>query len=252
MTRYIAPDMMTSRQARAFAACCAALWAAAAGAQPAQACSAGSGAVVPTVVELYTSEGCNSCPPADRWLSTLKDRPGVVAAAFHVDYWDRLGWKDRFASPLYSERQAQQQALSGDRFSYTPQVRVNGADWRRWPRLPAASAPSTLQLTLRRDGDQVVIDVQPTNPEASLSLWWAALEDGHVSDVGAGENRGERLRHDHVVRHYGSIAPWRGPLQRRVEVPQTGEGGRALRVIAVVSDAASGATLQAVQLRCGG
>jgi len=251
MTRYIAPDMMTSRQARAFAACCAALWAAAAGAQPAQACSAGSGAVVPTVVELYTSEGCNSCPPADRWLSTLKDRPGVVAAAFHVDYWDRLGWKDRFASPLYSERQAQQQALSGDRFSYTPQVRVNGADWRRWPDLPDPAPGSKVRLAVQRDGEQVDIHVQaPADAGARWALWWAALEDGHDSDVKAGENRGVRLHHDQVVRHYGRIAPWSGPLEQRVVVPARGEGGRPLRVIVVVTDAATGATAQAVALRC--
>ena len=235
-------------------ACCVAaeLLASVAGAR-AQACSAESGAQVPTVVELYTSEGCNSCPPADRWLSTLKDKPGMLAAAFHVDYWDRLGWKDRFASPRYSERQAQLQAASGERFSYTPQVRVNGADWRRWPKLPTTATPSTVHMTLRRVGEQVLVDVQPqAGAGATLSLWWAALEDGHTSDVRAGENSGVRLHHDHVVRHYGSIAPWRGPLQQRLAVPPRGEGGRPLRVIVVVSDAASGATVQAVELRCGG
>ena len=74
------------------------------------------------MVELYTSEGCSSCPPADRWLSALKDGPPVVALAFHVDYWDRLGWKDRNASPAYTRRQAAQQRFNGARFSYTPQV----------------------------------------------------------------------------------------------------------------------------------
>ena len=100
----------------------------------APACSARSGALAPTVVELYTSEGCNSCPPADRWLSRLKADPAVVALAFHVDYWDRLGWKDRFASPLYTQRQAQQQSISGARFSYTPQVIVDGVDRPDWLR----------------------------------------------------------------------------------------------------------------------
>src|SRR5215470_5795425 len=88
--------------------CCLAA-ALAAHAASAQTCNAESGAQVPVVVELYTSEGCDSCPPADRWLSTLKDKPGVLAAAFHVDYWDRLGWSDRFADARYSERQARQQ-----------------------------------------------------------------------------------------------------------------------------------------------
>lgn len=217
----------------------------------AQSCKAESGAQAPVVVELYTSEGCNSCPPADRWLSTLKDKPGVLAAAFHVDYWDRLGWKDRFASARYTERQAQQQAAAGARFSYTPQVVVNGRDWRRWPDLPPAAATSPVQLLMQREGEQVTLQVRPNEGSRSRwSLWWAAVEDGHISDVKAGENSGVTLRHDHVVRHYGSIAPWSGPLTQRIDVPSRGEGGRALRVLAVVSDAASGATVQALQLRC--
>ena len=101
-------------------------------AAPADACEVRSGPVAPVVVELYTSEGCDSCPPADRWLSGLKGREGVVALAFHVDYWDRLGWADRFASPAHTQRQQQRQRLSGARFIYTPQVIANGMDWRRW------------------------------------------------------------------------------------------------------------------------
>ncbi|HEX6017077.1 MAG TPA: DUF1223 domain-containing protein [Burkholderiaceae bacterium] len=214
----------------------------------AQTCSAESGATVPTVVELYTSEGCSSCPPADRWLSTLRDAPGVIAVAFHVDYWDGLGWKDRFASPRYSQRQARLQVADGVRSPYTPQVRVNGRDWRRWPQLPPAAARSTVRLALHRAGDGVFVEAQDP-AGAPLTLWWAALEDGHVSDVRAGENGGVRLRHDHVVRDYGSGAPWRGALQERIAVPARGEGGRPLRVIAVVNDV-GGAVVQAVQLRC--
>jgi hypothetical protein len=219
----------------------------------AQPCRAESGAQVPVVVELYTSEGCNSCPPADRWLSSLKDKPGVLAAAFHVDYWDRLGWKDRFASARHTARQAQQQAAAGARYSYTPQVVVNGRDWRRWPELPTPGANAPLRLSMQRVGEQVELQVQPIHDTRQRwALWWAAVEDGHVSDVKAGENSGVSLRHDHVVRHHGSIAPFSGAMSRRIDVPQHGEGGRALRVLAVVTDAASGATAQALQLRCPG
>jgi hypothetical protein len=154
--------------------CAAMLLAAGAGAVYAQACSVESGAQAPVVVELYTSEGCNSCPPADRWLSTLKDKPGVLAAAFHVDYWDRLGWKDRFASPRFTERQAQVQAAAGARYSYTPQVRVNGSDWRRWPELPSVAGPAPVYLALQRDGDQVDVKVEPTSDTGRRwALWWA-------------------------------------------------------------------------------
>src|SRR5436190_20679539 len=113
------------------------------------ACSAASTRQVPPVVELYTSEGCNSCPPADRWLSALKADPSVVALAFHVDYWDRLGWKDRFASAAFTARQASQQASNGARFSYTPQVVVDGRDRTDWSRatVPApARAPATVDV----------------------------------------------------------------------------------------------------------
>jgi hypothetical protein len=238
------------KQLHTLAICSVALTAALGAAAQPPACSAESGAQVPVVVELYTSEGCNSCPPADRWLSTLKDKPGVLAAAFHVDYWDRLGWKDRFASPRYTERQAQLQSAAGARFSYTPQVMANGVDWRRWPELPAART-SNVRMTLQRDGEQILVTVQPSpTGGARLALWWVAVEDGHDSDVKAGENSGVRLHHDHVVRYYGTVDSWSGALTQRVTVPARGEGGRALRVIAVLTDAGSAAPVQAVQLRC--
>ena len=101
-------------------------------------CKAGSGATAPVVVELYTSEGCSSCPPADRWLSTLKGRPDVLALAFHVDYWDRLGWPDRFATAEGTARQWALARRDGSPQVYTPQVRVNGRDARTGT-LPAAA-----------------------------------------------------------------------------------------------------------------
>src|SRR3954469_3118061 len=104
-------------QPAAWLATALALLAASLPAQAASACAARSGAQVPTVVELYTSEGCSSCPPAERWLTGLKDRAGVVALAFHVDYWDSLGWKDRFAQPRFTQRQNASQRTSGARFA---------------------------------------------------------------------------------------------------------------------------------------
>jgi hypothetical protein len=87
------------------------------------------------LIELYTSEGCNSCPPADRWLSSLsKQNLGdrAVALALHVDYWDRLGWKDRFGSAAFSQRQRDESARSGGEFVYTPQVLLQGRDFPQW------------------------------------------------------------------------------------------------------------------------
>src|ERR1700712_347655 len=129
------------------------------------ACSAQSAAGAPTVIELYTSEGCSSCPPADRWLSGLKGRDGVIALAFHVDYWDSLGWKDRFAQPQFTQRQNATQHTSGARFAYTPQVIVDSRDAPNWSSLGAATlqpkTPATVGLTLARDGTGLALTVAP-------------------------------------------------------------------------------------------
>ena len=178
----------------------------------AQTCRAESGAQAPVVVELYTSEGCNSCPPADRWLSTLKDKPGVLAAAFHVDYWDRLGWKDRFASPLYTERQAQRQGAAGSRYSYTPQVVVDGRDRTDWSRATVSTPTrpaAAVDVAVAHQGDRFVATVTPAAgaPER-LAAYWAVTEQGHVTAVKAGENRGVTLQHDYVVRDYQTVPAW--------------------------------------------
>ena len=118
---------MPNRSLSCICASAFALAALVAGSSPAAGtCSARSAATITSVVELYTSEGCSSCPPADQWLSRLKAEPNVVALAFHVDYWDRLGWKDRFAGPAHTQRRAQTQASSGaDRKS----TRLNSSHW---------------------------------------------------------------------------------------------------------------------------
>ncbi|CAN5193810.1 DUF1223 domain-containing protein [soil metagenome] len=221
-------------------------------------CSARSAATVTPVVELYTSEGCSSCPPADRWLSQLETGPSVVALAFHVDYWDRLGWKDRFASAAYTRRQAQTQASSGARFSYTPQVLINGADRPDWPRasVAAANAAALVDLQLTRDGNRVtaVVSPSPAAP-ARLAAYWAVTEQGHVSAVKAGENDGATLHHDHVVRDYRPVAAWAtqagapaGALQ--FDLTTTADPAHPREIDLVVVDAATGRPLQAVKLGC--
>ena len=222
-------------------------------------CSAKSPRHATPVVELYTSEGCNSCPPADRWLSGLKADPQAIALAFHVDYWDRLGWKDRFASPAYTQRQAEQQAVNGARFSYTPQVVVDGVDRKDWPSIatPLASrqAVAPVDLTLSREGRRVtaIVAISPAAPKR-LAAYWAVTEQDHVTAVKAGENQGVTLKHDHVVRDYRPVAAW----PARADTPQTlgfelpGEADAAHRrdLNLVVVDAATGRPLQAVRLGC--
>jgi hypothetical protein len=209
-------------------------------------CDARSGALAPVVVELYTSEGCNSCPPADRWLSSLKGRPDVVALAFHVDYWDRLGWVDRFASRAYTERQQLRQPGSGARFIYTPQVLAGGQDWRRWQSALPPRQPSAVQLTLTKVGTRVQAHVEPhSGAPSDLAGFWAVVEHGQVSVVKAGENEGATLRHDHVVRDYRPVPAWRGKATLDRESPAPGQ-----EVVFVVEDANTGRPLQALALAC--
>jgi hypothetical protein len=212
-------------------------------------CERRSGATVPVVVELYTSEGCSSCPPADRWLSTLKDRADVLPIAFHVDYWDRLGWPDRFATPQITKRQYELANLRGSSSVYTPQVVANGQDWRRWPALPKPADAPPITLTLSRDGANVTASIDGPGTAARLAGYWVVLEDRHVSRVSAGENRGETLRHDHVVRHYQPVSPWTGPKRWSLPVlPGVAEHPR--QVAFVVTDALGQRPLQALALDC--
>ncbi len=234
-------------------------------------CQARSGAARVSVIELYTSEGCSSCPPADRWFSSLKSSSdeassGNAAAnpllplAFHVTYWDRLGWADRFAHPAYTERQNQLAAAAGARVVYTPQVIVDGADWRGWPRLPKPASAPEVELQLRRDGETFSVEVKRrdgvTPTARQLSGYWALLEDGHRTEVRAGENAGASLRHDHVVRAYQPVSSWDAEREQQWswQPPKPEQGTKASftqrRVAFVVVDARTLKPLQALALSC--
>ena len=220
------------------------------------ACSAKSGATVPAIVELYTSEGCSSCPPADRWLSGLKGRDGVVALAFHVDYWDSLGWKDRFAQPQFTQRQNATQRTSGARFAYTPQVLLDSRDAPNWSSLPAATLQgkgvSTVGLQLDRDAGGLALTVSPgSGAPARLSGYVAVVDDGLQTHVGAGENRGETLRQDGVVRE---LLPWNlagaQPATLHFAAGSAPEPGTTRHWVAVATDGVYGRPVQAVVLAC--
>lgn len=182
----------------------------------------------PVLVELFTSEGCSSCPSADHALARLAEKQPVegvelIALGFHVNYWDYLGWKDPYASPEYGERQ-RHYALDGDENRvYTPQMVVDGTrafvggedEARAQAALAAKRAKVPLKLTARVEGDTVVVRVRTESaPAAGLELWAALAEDGLSSDVKRGENAGRRLSHAAVVR---TVAP--------LPAPKAEEGG---------------------------
>ena len=187
------------------------------------------------LLELYTSEGCSSCPPADAWLARLEqDRTlwqRVVPVALHVDYWDGLGWRDRFASPAHGARQRAYERAGHANGTYTPGWFVDGREWRGWfareplpP--PARSEVGSLRLTV--DGARVdVATAHPALARRGAVLHVALLGSGLESAVRRGENRGRSLSHAFVVlqhvqvpfgagRGSARMAPWqREPVPRR-------------------------------------
>ncbi|MFO1350906.1 MAG: DUF1223 domain-containing protein [Gammaproteobacteria bacterium] len=159
------------------------------------------------LLELYTSEGCSSCPPADRWLSGLKGDARlwkqVVPVAFHVDYWDDIGWPDRFASAAYGNRQRHYAQTWGTSSVYTPGIVLDGKEWRSWfsrPDLKAPLGPEVGSLTLSIDGQQAAATfATKTQLPERLELNLALLGFGLSTQVKAGENSGRTLDHDFVV-----------------------------------------------------
>ncbi|MFL6622815.1 MAG: DUF1223 domain-containing protein [Sulfurifustis sp.] len=203
---------------KSFGKSCLALLAAAVCAGPAVAdssCHAKSPNGTVALLELYTSEGCDSCPPADRWLGTLRAAgigpARVVPLAFHVDYWNDLGWPDRFAQSAFTARQRDFVRRTNATTAYTPEVLLNGREYRHWSagtltddlsRIAAAPARADIGLTLTRQGKALRIDADAgtQSPGTPAELYIAIYENDLNSQVTAGENRGRRLHHEFVVR----------------------------------------------------
>jgi hypothetical protein len=232
-------------------------------------CKAQSGPNVLPLVELYTAEGCNDCPPADRWLSALSQRTEPTQAAmlaFHVDYWDAIGWPDRFAEAAYGQRQDLRITLAKKKVTYTPQVMI-GKDvmvkWSNPSRLQSSleqarsrTAPVELSMQLEREGSALRIDVSAHRAAASAGatepalVWLALYQDGLTSKISAGENKGLTLNHDRVVR--ALAGPWRmdaKPLadEVRFQLPAQAEIGK-MGVVLFAESGRTGEGLQALAL----
>lgn len=165
-----------------------------------------SGETRNTLVELYTSEGCSSCPRADHWLSKLKHDQRlwkeIFPVAFHVDYWNYLGWKDRFSKNEFSIRQRNYAAFGYADTVYTPGFFQNGREWRGWfykPELDLAEPVKTGKLTTTITSQQITALFEPTIKLASPNLNIAILAFNRSSEIRSGENAGKQLHHDFVA-----------------------------------------------------
>lgn len=192
--------------------------------QPALAaeCAAKSGTQTVPLLELYTSEGCSSCPAADQWLSSLNAKPtDVTPLAFHVDYWDYIGWKDAFSKAEYSARQRKMAAFNFTGFVYTPQFLLSGKDFKGWDntrlnkniaksKTTPARAQLALSTSIATNGDLTLnASASATNPSDAkhADVFVAIYENKLVSQVQAGENNGRELKHDYVVREFFGAYP---------------------------------------------
>lgn len=166
--------------------------------------SSGNGQKV--LLELYTSEGCSSCPPMERYINNFKSHAALwesyIPVAFHVDYWNYIGWEDRFASSDFAQRQRQHAREGNVRSVYTPALIVNGKGWRpsHFNQLPKINTRPSGRLNVRVRQNTIVADFQPiTGGTTSLDLHIALLGMGLETRITAGENEGRTARHEFVV-----------------------------------------------------
>ena len=172
----------------------------------------------PTVVELYTSQGCSSCPPADAHLGELAKMEGILALSFHVDYWDYIGWKDPFATPINSQRQQEYSRIFRKAYVYTPQIIIHGMSETTGSnkaairaRIEHAKLAPDVRIKLERQasGDLRIRIARGREP-GQATIWMAYFDPVHETKIRRGENRGEKISNHNVVRVLKKIGDWRG------------------------------------------
>jgi hypothetical protein len=171
----------------------------------------------PVVVELFTSQGCSSCPPADAFLGELAQRKDVIALAYHVDYWDYIGWKDRYASPAWTDRQKAYAGALELRTLYTPQMVIDGrvdavgSDRSNVSYLiDRAAALPKLELTLDSSGSRHVLHLPEARFSKPATVWLVIYDPEQRTQVNRGENAGSTLSEYNIVRDLRKLASWDG------------------------------------------
>ncbi|MEQ8194758.1 MAG: DUF1223 domain-containing protein [Rhodospirillales bacterium] len=179
------------------------------------------------VVELYTSQGCSSCPPADAFMGELVKRPDVLGLTFHIDYWDYIGWKDPFAAPENTERQRRHAKHLKIRSIYTPQMVIQGARdavgsnrWQVGEAIEKTRHIPTLNVVIKRDkkSDALKVVVPSSKVKDRARIYLFAYDEKHTTTIKRGENGGRSLSYYNVVRSTKKIGIWAG-MKLKLFVP---------------------------------
>jgi len=206
-----------------------------------------------TVVELFTSQGCSSCPPADAMLTDIANQPGVIALALHVDYWDYLGWKDDLASPAFTQRQHRYARAAGTATVYTPQMIFGGVDHVVGSRpnevmthlMKHNAARDLIDIQLSRSGNNLQINAVANGISDTLTVQVVRYDPLISRDIRRGENAGKTIRYTNVVTDWDTVGEWRTtqPLAMRTSI----SGNQ--NVVVVIQDGTSGPIIGAARLR---
>ncbi len=211
----------------------------------------------PTVVELFTSQGCSSCPPADTFLGELAERDDLIALSYHIDYWDYIGWKDTFATSETTARQHAYGRTLSQRYVYTPQMVIGGRDHavgsKRHAVLAAidglglvAGAPD-MRLVTSADGT-MKIKIAPGQVSQPADIWLVEYDRRHQVAIRRGENRGRTLEYHNVVRGLTRLGHWDGgSTELKADIKASKANGRDGCVV-IVQEAGGGPILSAVKL----
>lgn len=208
----------------------------------------------PVVVELYTSQGCSSCPPADAMMHELAEREDVIALALHVDYWDYIGWKDPFGNPAHAERQRAYAAAGNRRSIYTPEMVVNGVTdivGAKPMKLAEAIAeharqPDQVTVSLSRNGDTLNIAAKPkAKVTGPLTVHMLRYTPRQTTQIKRGENRGKTLEYANIVEGWMVLGEWDGTGPLAMTAPMEGDKP----AVVIIQHRNAGPILAAARLR---
>ena len=207
----------------------------------------------PVVVELFTSQGCSSCPPADAMMHELATRDDVIALALHVDYWDYIGWKDEFADPAYAKRQRGYAVEGGRRSVYTPQMIINGetdivgARPMELSKVIAehAARPETVSLSVVRTGAQLAIAAEVIDASGPFVVHMVRYTPERTAKITRGENAGRKLSYANVTEGWTVLAEWDGATALEITADAPGDKP----VVVLIQEGGHGAIHAAAQLR---